>query len=70
MTDAESIIIEWLSRIGADGLCHEDSECGCGIDDLAPCDGIQKGCQPARLLAATEPGDCYEIGDFVYFKMG
>lgn len=39
-------IVEWLKEIGADGLCGED--CGCGIDDLAPCccDSVLE-CEPA-----------------------
>jgi len=31
----EEIIKEYLTTNGYDGLCCED--CGCGIDDLAPC---------------------------------
>jgi len=35
-----------LRRLGCDGLAGE--ECGCGIDDLAPCGGDCLGCRPAR----------------------
>lgn len=26
-----------LIEMGADGLCNPMEECGCGLDDLAPC---------------------------------
>jgi hypothetical protein len=31
------ILREMLKEIGADGLCNPIEECGCPIDDLAPC---------------------------------
>ncbi len=38
------ILVEWLREHGYDGLYGD--ECGCGIDDLLPCDmGAQ--CSPA-----------------------
>lgn len=40
------ILIRKLKALGCDGLASE--ECGCGIDDLAPCNGDCLGCQPAR----------------------
>jgi len=42
----EQIIKAHLKAIGADGLCND--ECGCGLDDLAPCDGLVGECEPAR----------------------
>lgn len=29
---------------GFDGLCHLDDECGCLVDDLAPCGNISEHC--------------------------
>lgn len=58
------IIIDHLTSVGADGLAGE--ECGCGLDDLAPCQGCCLDCEPARRATATsaeaiaygcEPGD-------------
>jgi hypothetical protein len=34
-----------LRQIGADGLCN--SECGCGLGDLAPCNDYMGDCVPA-----------------------
>ena len=30
-----------------DGLVTDDYECGCGVDDLRPCDGDFAKCSPA-----------------------
>ena len=38
-----------LAGMGADGLCNPDHECGCGTDDLAPCDCVNLSeCVPAK----------------------
>jgi len=34
--DVKNIIQEWLQAHGYDCLCND--ECGCGIEDLFPCD--------------------------------
>ena len=44
---AIGIIAEYLKAHGYDGLCNPDQECGCGLGDLAPCDGVGSECQPA-----------------------
>ncbi|NCC28228.1 MAG: hypothetical protein EOM22_08810 [Gammaproteobacteria bacterium] len=31
------IIKAAIREAGGDGLCYDDIECGCGVDDLAPC---------------------------------
>lgn len=33
----ETMIRYHLETLGADGLCNPDEECGCEIEDLAPC---------------------------------
>ena len=32
---------------GFDGLCND--QCGCDIDDLAPCDDMQNDCTPGYI---------------------
>lgn len=43
------MIKEYLKNHNFDGLCclDGDENCGCGIDDLAPCGEIGMYCQPA-----------------------
>jgi len=47
-----------LYKIGADGLCNPIKECGCSIDDLAPC-----GCIYIRECVAAKKSrkDYYTI---------
>ena len=44
--NCREIVIAHLKSIGADGLCIND--CGCGIDDFAPCGSDFSDCVPAR----------------------
>jgi hypothetical protein len=51
--DVKEIIKSWLKQNKYDGLCNGMIECGCGVDDLAPCDNGPCGdCEPAMK------GDC------------
>lgn len=64
--DCKTIIFDWLRDHNLDGLCEPAIECGCGLDDFAPCgDGASPACQPAmkRVLGDDE---CLEPGDTVY----
>jgi len=58
--DVKEIVKTWLKDNDFDGLCNED--CGCGIDDFAPCgDGPYPDCEAAisRVLGDDEyVGDC------------
>lgn len=50
MTPLQKIVYQAIKDAGADGLCDND-ECGCGLDDFAPCeDGPYSDCQLARKL--------------------
>jgi RNase P subunit RPR2 len=53
--DAETIIKNYLIENGYEGLCNFD--CGCGVNGLAPCDGIQLDCVPAFKIVCDECGD-------------
>ena len=54
------IVHEKIKSSGADGLCHTDTACGCGLDDFAPCDNINGDCETAKRYR------CQKCGDDVY----
>ncbi len=52
MTTVDDIIRTALVEMGADGLCNSDEECGCGIEDLDPCECINLSeCVAAKYRA-------------------
>ena len=52
------IVAEHLRDNGFDGLVHTDAECGCEVDDLAPCRGDFGSCEAAhRGMSKDEPGE-------------
>ena len=59
MTTKE-IIENYLRENSFDGLVQIDLECGCGLDDLAPCDQIGLDCEPAYRV----PCDCPDHDGF------
>lgn len=60
MTDTRALLQKALAGLGADGLCNLDEECGCGINDLAPCDCLNLDeCQAAKKMK-SEP-DSHEM---------
>ena len=66
MTVAE-IVVKYLQENGFDGLSSD--ECGCGLEDLMPCEFSQADCQPAKKFKCKgkdcERYDdcCGEVGD-------
>jgi len=59
----QEIIKKYLRDNGFDGLCNDD--CGCGIDDFAPCDSLSLDCNPAYKCNCKHDecdnkfGNCY-----------
>lgn len=47
--DVKDIVIKYLKKNNYHGLCEPSLECGCGIDDFAPCGGMKMECKPAYL---------------------
>jgi len=56
----ESIVREKLIEMCADGLCND--ECGCDLDDLAPCGEIGGLCRPAWKYP------CARCGEVIYWS--
>lgn len=66
MITAKEILVAYLKEHGFDGLCGD--ECGCGVDDIAPCYEYNMACIAAhsRVLGTDEyVGDACP-GDTVY----
>lgn len=64
---AIEMVIAKLKEIGADGLCNND--CGCGLDDIAPCGNLSLDCEAAKAGPPTqEDYEEYGIycGDVIY----
>jgi len=65
------IIQDYLRKNGYDGLAGD--ECGCDIDELAPCDGPCLDCVPAFKRKATaediekmDLAGYVDVGDIYY----
>lgn len=62
------IMAAWLKEHGYDGLCNES--CGCGVDDLMPCEEGGRDCVPAYAVRRKcgcemcDEDDCDYRGDF------
>jgi len=54
------IVHAWLSNSEFDGLFNEDLECGCKLDDLAPCGEIDPDCRAGYLIEPSPDPD-YEF---------
>lgn len=50
MLTVKDIITQWLKEHNCDGLCDIDNECGCGLDDLMPCNNNCERCVPAEKV--------------------
>lgn len=54
------IVRKYLSENGFDGLYNADAECGCRIDDLAPCGEPIGECRPGYSGPGSE-GSSFNI---------
>jgi hypothetical protein len=53
-------MVKTMLKLGRyDGLCNVDTECGCLLEDLAPCDGMTEDCESAFRVWAGE--DAYDM---------
>jgi hypothetical protein len=50
------IVEDYLKANGFDGLSRED--CGCGIEDLFPCEDVPYDCHPAYRHKTDADGRC------------
>jgi hypothetical protein len=70
--NVKEIVTKHLKDIGADGLCSDEG-CGCCVDELIPCwaSDIKEcaHCVAAKKVKATEPGDCYDVGDEIFIPI-
>lgn len=60
MKSVKEIVVDYLRKIGADGLCNPGSCCGCGLDDFVPCGADMADCVPAKRVPVPEE----EQGDY------
>ena len=49
----KEIVVKYLKDNGYDGL-YDEMDCGCLIDDFAPCDSIGAECMPGYRLPGNE----------------
>ena len=54
MTAVEEIVKLWLEANGYDGLFNENGECGCTLDDLAPCGQITGDCRAGYKIMCMQ----------------
>lgn len=59
------MVEKYLRENGYDGLYHEDGECACEVDDLAPCGEPCMGCSAGHKHVATGVELGYEAGEWV-----
>ena len=56
--DVNDIVMEWLKERGYDGLFNSDGECGCLVDDLAPCGEGMSTCVPGYKRMGRDDEEC------------
>ena len=63
--NVKSIVAEYLKAYKYDGLCLPDVQCGCLLEDLAPCGEMSEECLPGHRenIDRHTPCECYESGE-------
>ena len=51
------IVLKYLKDNGYDGLLDRHGECGCEIDDLAPCGEMQETCEAGYQAICSDKCD-------------
>ena len=51
-----------LRKLGCDGLANPDAECGCGINDLIPCQSDCSVCLPAKSKPTRNGMEWHMVG--------
>lgn len=59
------IVTEYLKANGLDGLANSDDECGCFLDDLAPCGEMREWCVAGRKAVIDGDEVCLEDNNFI-----
>jgi hypothetical protein len=55
MTTCRALLQAAIQASGGQGLCNPDQECGCDIDDLAPCDSLDLDACQVAIRKTSEP---------------
>jgi len=55
--NVKEIVKKYLIDGGYNGLFNADTECGCLLDDLCPCDGEIVDCEPGHRLPGNDEYD-------------
>lgn len=75
MKSLMDVIKDYIKAEGCDGLYNPDAECGCGLDDFAPCGDLELDmCILAKSKIVTEEtvgqyGFPLAPGDVVYMPV-
>ena len=60
--NVKKIVVQYLRDGKFDGLWNAWAECGCLIDDLAPCGDLPLDCEPGYKIPC-DCGECdYHVG--------
>lgn len=68
MPTIKKIVTTYLRKNGYDGLVNRDLDCGCGVNELSPCDYCDIfSCEPGHkcdCTSCTDIGSCEISGNY------